>query len=62
MLIHAAKSFQWIMAMMMDADADEVENDDVDDNDDDVVVADDDDDDDDGCGHQLFVSIMVFPY
>ena len=48
--------------MMMDADADEVENDDVDDNDDDVVVADDDDDDDDGCGHQLFVSIMVFPY
>ena len=50
--------------MMMDADADEVENDDVDDDDDDddVVVADDDDDDDDDCGHQLFVSIMVFPY
>ena len=47
---------------MMDADADEVENDDVDDDDDDVVVADDDDDDDDDCGHQLFVSIMVFPY
>ena len=46
---------------MMDADADEVENDD-DDDDDDVVVADDDDDDDDDCGHQLFVSIMVFPY